>query len=54
MSATTERAIAVLAAIAEDENADDDTRIRAATAILGHAESVRQGHAAPAGVSGAD
>lgn len=42
-----EKAIAVLAEIAEDENADNDTRVRAACAILGHAESVRQGHTAP-------
>lgn len=53
MSCDTEKAIAVLTEIAEDKDADNDTRIRAATSILVHAESVRQGHTAP-GVSGAD
>lgn len=45
--ADTQKALAVLTEIAEDENCDADVRIRAACAILGHAESVRQGHTAP-------
>lgn len=47
MNDAAQKAIDVLIAIAEDQDADDDTRIRAATAILGHTESVRQGHTAP-------
>lgn len=48
MNDAAQKAIAVLAEIAEDTENDADTRVRAACAILGHTESVRQGHTAPA------
>lgn len=46
MNDAAEKAIAVLTEIAEDTEADGDTRIRAACSILAHLESVRQGHTA--------
>lgn len=48
MDDSAQKALAVLVAIAEDASVEDDTRIRAACAILAHTESVRQGHSAPA------